>query len=145
MKKILISLILIFFFVTPVLATFGVSLSGPFKIYMGNVKLNQLYDVAIFWIGNPGDQYGCYKMNVSYYQNQLEKRIPSDWIIYNPETFCLEVNQWQRVETKLLINPEIKLDKGLKGDYFSFLEACTYQESFGACAASKLYFTIGGN
>ena|SRR3990167_2333207 len=148
MKKLLIGILtlsLFFLFTSVVLASFGVSLSGPFKIFLGEVKPNKNYDIAIFWIGNPGDQYGCYKMNVSYFQDQPEKRIPSQWIVYNPLEFCLNPGEWQRVETDLFIQPKYQLDQGLKGNYFSFLEACTYQGSFGACAASKLYFTINGN
>lgn len=117
---------------------------GPFKINMGKVKPNRIYDVAIFSVGNPGDDYGCYKMIAGHMFEQPEKRVPSDWIAFTPETFCLNPGEWERVETKMYINPKTKLDNGLAGNYFSLLMACTYQDWVGACAGSKLNFKIGG-
>lgn len=141
MKKIILALIFLLLTAGLAYASFGVSLSGPSKIFF-EARPNKTYDLAVFYIRNPGDDYGCYKMNVSGLYQQPQKRVPNKWIIYTPETFCLNPGEWQRVETNLLVQPKYKIDRKLKGDYFAFLEACTYQGGFGACAASKLYLTV---
>lgn len=128
------------------LASFGVGLSAPRRYELGKIKPNEeihLGQVAVF---NMGDEYGCYKMGVSSLTDQPEKRVPKEWVTYTPEEFCLDpydpTRDYQLVAIDVKVIPKIRLDKGLKGDYFSFLEACTYQGSFGACAATKLFFSI---
>ena len=142
MKKLLLILFLFFFFVTPVLAAIGVGFSIPNKIELGKVKPNQKYDIWEAFVVNTGDEYGCYKMNVSYLQDQIEKRVPKEWIIYNPQEFCLNPEEAKLVDIDLFVDPAIKLDNKLKGHYFSFLEACTYGGNLGACVTTKLYLTI---
>ena len=141
--KIIINFLILFFLsISIVYAAIGVGFSIPGTINMGIVKPNKLYDIWEAFVINTGDEYGCYKMNVSYFQDQPEKRVPQEWIIYNPLEFCLDPNEAKLVDIDLLVNPSIRLDNGLKGNYFSFLEACTYQGFLGACAATKLYFSI---
>ncbi len=83
-------------------------------------------------------------MGISYFQDQPEQRPAQDWVTFSPTEFCLEPNfaQHQFVDISLSVNPKTRIDKKLKGDYFSYLEACTYQGNIGACAATKLYFTL---
>lgn len=142
MKKLILAIILFFFSVSIVYAH-SVGISVASKIYLGDVKPNRLYDITKGYVINTGDHYGCYKMNVGYFTDQPEKRIPRDWVIYTPEEFCLEAGDAELIDMDLFITPKNRLDKKLKGDYFSYLEACTNDAGYvGACVATKLYFSI---
>ena len=143
MKKTILALTIVALTVPIVLAHVGVGISAP-RFNLGELKPKQ-YDIGIINVFNAGDQYGCFKMNISYLQDQPEHRVPQDWVVFSPSEFCLEPNftEHQFVNVSLDINPSTRLQKKLKGDYFSFIEACTYGGgNVGACAAAKLYFTL---
>ena len=142
MRKIILATIFLLFSVSTVYAhSVGISIAS--KIYLGDVKPRRLYDITKGFVINTGDHYGCYKMNVAYFTDQPEKRIPKDWVIYTPSEFCLEAGEGLLVDMDLFISPSTKIDKKLKGDYFSYLEACTNDGGYvGACVATKLYFSI---
>lgn len=143
-KKVLLSFIFLLLSAGVTYAHFGVSIGGPLNINMGKVKPNSTYDLGTFAVGDLSGGAGCYIMDTGPIGNQQEKRVPKNWISFTPETFCLDPGEWQLVVATMYINPETKIDKGLSGDYFSLLMACTYQGHIGTCAAGKLNFTIGG-
>ena len=133
----------LFFLLVGVVYAHSVGISIASKIYLGEVKPNRHYDIYEAFVINTGDHYGCYEMGVAYHRDQPENRIPRDWIIYTPEEFCLEAGEAKLVDMDLYITPKTRIDKKLKGDYFSYLEACTNDGGLvGACAATKLYFSL---
>jgi len=142
MKKLLILCILLL----PLIAySASVGFSGPGSIYLGTIQLNKVYDVATILGINTGSEYGCFKTNVAYHQDQPEYRVPAEWVIFTPDYFCLEAGKTQLIDIKLY--PKRINGKVQYGDYFSYLEICTANESstgvsIGACAATKLYFTL---
>ena len=125
-------------------ASVGWSAASKWRLY--DVQPNRLYDVGQGYAYNPGDSPQCYVMDVGYIYNQPEKRPPEGWLRFSPGEFCLEGGQGVLVDIDLYVDPAIKIDGGLKGDYFAFIGPCTASEagvSIGACAASRLYFTVG--
>lgn len=142
-KKLALALTLFLFSAAVIYARVGVGISIPSRLEMGTVKPNKLYDITEAYVINTGDQFTCYQMGVTYHQDQPEKRIPRDWVIYEPSTFCLEAGAIELIDIDLKVNPKTKIDEGLGGDYFSYVEACTYAGSIGACAGTKLYLSIG--
>lgn len=125
-----------------VYASWGIGLSAPAKFELGIVRPHKLYEVGRMTIVNTGDEYGCYKMSIAYHQDQPEKRVPKEWVIFEPKEFCLESRKSKLVKVKLFVRPQYRIDRKLVGKYFSYLEGCTYKGWFGVCVASKLYFTI---
>ena len=136
MKKYIIFLALL----VPIVAMASVSigLSAPRLFDLGTVHPNRVYDVGKVTVVNTGDAYGCFKMNVSYLQDQEGLRTPADWILYTPSNFCLEPKTTQVVDIKLYPHKPFK-----RGRYFNYLEACTdFGNNVGACVATKLYFSL---
>ena len=126
-----------------VVAAASVGWSAVSRFQVGTVQPNQTYDVGQGYAFNPGPEFQCYIMEINYIYNQPEKRPPKEWLIFMPTSFCLESGAGLLVDINLHIDPSIKLDGGLKGDYFAFIGPCTYNGNIGACAASRLYFTGG--
>ena len=130
-------------FLISVASAASVGWSAKSRFYVGSVMPNQLYDIGLGYAFNPGDAYQCYVMDVAYIYNQPEKHPPKEWLLFAPASFCLEAGAGLSVDIDLRVDPGTKIDGGLKGDYFAFIGPCTYDGNVGACAASRLYFTVG--
>ena len=142
MKAIFIALLLFLGLVVVAQAS-SVGWSAVSKWQLTRVQPNRTYDIGQGYAFNPGSSRQCYVMDVAYISEQREKRPPAEWVLFTPSSFCLEAGQGVLVDIDLFVAPEIKMDGGLKGDYFAFIGPCTYDGNIGACVASKLYFTVG--
>ena len=116
----------------------SIGLSAPHRFELGVVHPSKLYEVGAVTVINTDDKYGCFKMNVAYHQDQPELRIPKEWVVYTPNSFCLESGKVQLVHIELYPKRKTR-----PGNYFAYLEACTDSGGFvGLCVATKLYFTL---
>ena len=135
MKKLIVFLLL---FPLTALAGAGLGMSAP-TFNLGELKKGYCYDVGIVNIINyQGDETGTYQMSVTYHEDWPEMRTPAEWIVYTPQTFMLEPNEWQAVQVDVCI-PK----KAIKGDYGSFLEAGVESDgNIKGAVATKLFFTV---
>jgi len=147
MKKTLISLSLLFFFVlifpNIIFATIGVGV-GTGKIRVEDqLKPGMVYHLPKLSVINTGDEEAQYAVTVTYHQDQEQLEPSVEWFDFSPDNFKLKPGEAKVVEIKLSL--PVKTEPG---DYFAYLEAYpdikaeSGNTSIGVAAASKLYFTV---
>jgi hypothetical protein len=140
--------------VATVLAALGIALLATggnadrgVGVNVGTIQVNdQLvrggsYELPSVGVLNTGDEAGEYQVEIGYFENQPEKRMPSSWIIIQPQRFFLGAGEGKQVELRL------SLPGGADpGNYFALIEAHPLDSSgnanIGAAAATKLSFTV---
>ena len=121
------------------LAGAGIGMSAPNSFNLGELKKGYCYNVGAVTVGNhQGDETGTYRMSVTYSSSLPEIKTPADWVVYTPQIFTLEHNEWQLVEIDVCIPNKVTI-----GDYGSFIEAGVESSgNVGAAVATKLFFTV---
>jgi hypothetical protein len=102
-----------------------------------------VYELPAITVLNTGDEPGDFEVDVSFRENQPEKRPEREWFSYNPQEFYLDQGETKQVSVTLTLPV-----KAVPGDYFAFIEARPMKRAgtgittIGIAAASKLYFSI---
>jgi hypothetical protein len=99
------------------------------------------YTLPTLGVSNPGDEPSRYRMSVTYFRDQAERRPESDWFDFSPREFELSPGATQAVDIELRIPPGAR-----PGDYGAILQASIVREEggveLGAAAGTSLSFTV---
>ncbi|HEX5369593.1 MAG TPA: hypothetical protein VFY10_09290 [Dehalococcoidia bacterium] len=99
------------------------------------------YSLPKLGVLNTGSDAGDYKIDVTYLQDQKEKRPPSDWFDFEPKQFHLDRGASRNVAIQLTLPSHAE-----PGTYFAYIEAHpktgTDGVSVSVAAATKLSFTV---
>ena len=119
----------------------GVGVSAGNIIVHDRLAPGRTYNLPSISVINTGDEPGPYEVVVSYLEGQKERRIPEEWVRFDPQSFFLEAEQSQPVAITVTIPLRAR-----PGDYFAFIEAHPVIEAAGAtvsvAAATRLFFTV---
>lgn len=124
------------------LANVGVGV-GLGKIQIDeSLKSGGIYKLPSIPVLNTGDEAGEYAMEVTFQQEQTERRPDAKWFNFSPQSFHLDGGQSQTVEVSLVLPTNAEA-----GKYFAYLEAHPVKSgasgvSVGIAAATKLNFTL---
>lgn len=144
MKKIiLLNLLIGLLIALPLSAKVGVGVG------LGKIEVDEplspggIYKLPAISVLNSGDESGEYEMEVTFQEDQPEKRPGASWFSFSPERFPLDAGQSQTVNIALTLPTSVT-----PGDYFAYLEAHPVKKAaeggttIGIAAATKTYFTV---
>ncbi len=119
----------------------GVGVSSGNIIVHDKLAPGRTYNLPSISVINTGDEPGTYEVVLSYLEGQKERRIPEEWVQFDPQSFFLEAKESQPIG----ISVNIPL-RASPADYFAFIEAHPVIEAtgttVGVAAATRLFFTV---
>lgn len=119
----------------------GVGVSSGNIIVHDKLAPGRRYNLPSISVINTGDEPGTYEVILSYLEGQKERRIPEEWVQFDPQSFFLEAGQSQPIGITVTIPLRAR-----PADYFAFIEAHPVIEAtgttVGVAAATRLFFTV---